>query len=71
MTTQQPRAGALGVIAGTGFYALDALEGAQEVIVDTAFGAVRLTSGSMHGRPTYFPTFDELTAEAALADASA
>ena len=47
-------AGALGVIAGTGFYALDALEGAQEVIVDTAYGAARLTSGSMHGRPTYF-----------------
>ena len=46
--------GALGVIAGTGFYALDALEGAQEVIVDTAFGAARLASGSMHGRPTVF-----------------
>lgn len=46
--------GALGVIAGTGFYALDALEGAQEVIVDTAFGAARLTSGTMHGRQTVF-----------------
>lgn len=48
------RDGALGVIAGTGFYALDALDDAREVIVDTAFGAARLTSGSMHGRPTYF-----------------
>lgn len=47
-------AGALGVIAGTGFYALDALDGAREVLVDTAYGAARLTAGSMHGRPTYF-----------------
>ena len=47
-------AGALGVIAGTGFYALDALEGAHEVIVDTAYGAARLTAGTMHGRPTCF-----------------
>lgn len=54
MTIPQSGAGALGVIAGTGFYALDALEGAQEVIVDTAFGAARLTSGTMHGRQTYF-----------------
>ena len=54
MTTHPSSRGALGVIAGTGFYALDALEGAQEVIVDTAYGAARLTAGAMHGRPTYF-----------------
>lgn len=46
--------GALGVIAGTGFYALDALEGAHEVSVETAYGATRVTAGTMHGRPTYF-----------------
>lgn len=54
MTIPQSGAGALGVIAGTGFYALAALEGAQEVIAETVYGAARLTSGSMHGRPTYF-----------------
>ena len=54
MTTHPSSRGALGVIAGTGFYALDALDGAQEVIVDTAYGAARLTAGAMHGRPTYF-----------------
>lgn len=46
--------GALGVIAGTGFYALDALEDAREIVVDTAYGAARVTAGTMHGRPTYF-----------------
>lgn len=46
--------GALGVIAGTGFYALGALEDPREIVVDTAYGEVRLTAGSMHGRPTFF-----------------
>jgi 5'-methylthioadenosine phosphorylase len=46
--------GALGVIAGTGFYALDALEDAREIVVDTAYGAARVTAGTMHGRLTYF-----------------
>lgn len=46
--------GALGVIAGTGFYALDALEDAREIVLDTAYGAARVTTGTMHGRPTYF-----------------
>jgi 5'-methylthioadenosine phosphorylase len=46
--------GALGVIAGTGFYALDALEDAREIVVDTAYGAARVTAGRMHDRPTYF-----------------
>jgi len=48
------RDGALGVIAGTGFYSLDALQDARQVVVDTAYGAVRLTAGTMHGRATYF-----------------
>lgn len=52
MTAGRP--GALGVIAGTGFYALDALEGAEEVIVETPYGGARLTAGSLHGRPTFF-----------------
>lgn len=46
--------GALGVIAGTGFYALDALDDAREVIVETSYGAARVITGSMHGRLTYF-----------------
>lgn len=48
------RSGALGVIAGTGFYSLDALVDAQERVVDTAYGPVRLTAGTLHGRMTYF-----------------
>jgi len=46
--------GALGVIAGTGFYALDALDDAREILVETAFGAARLVVGTLHGRTTYF-----------------
>ena len=46
--------GALGVIAGTGFYALDALEDARAMVLDTAYGAARVTAGTMHGRPTNF-----------------
>jgi len=46
--------GALGVIAGTGFYALDALDEAREIVVDTAYGAARVTAGTMDGRATYF-----------------
>lgn len=54
MTPRPGSEGALGVIAGTGFYALDALDGGREVIVDTAYGAARVTAGAMHGRATYF-----------------
>jgi 5'-deoxy-5'-methylthioadenosine phosphorylase len=46
--------GALGIIAGTGFYALADLVDPRELVVDTAFGAARLIHGSMHGRSTYF-----------------
>ena len=30
------------------------LEGAREVLVETAFGAARLVTGTLHGRTTYF-----------------
>jgi len=46
--------GCLGVIAGTGFYALDALADPRQVVVETAYGAARVTAGTMHGRPTCF-----------------
>ena len=46
--------GTLGVIAGTGFYALDALENPEEVIISTAFGDAKAVIGGMHGRTTVF-----------------
>lgn len=49
-----PGQGALGVIAGTGFYALDALKDAGDLVVDTTYGAVRLRSGMLHDRQTFF-----------------
>ena len=46
--------GALGVIAGTGFYALADLSDAQSLVRETGYGPVTVTSGSLHDRPTYF-----------------
>jgi 5'-methylthioadenosine phosphorylase len=46
--------GALGIIAGTGFYALDGLQDAREFAHETAFGPVMVSGGIMHGRETYF-----------------
>lgn len=46
--------GALGVIAGTGFYALDALADARTEVIDTAYGPARVVVGSWHGRLTVF-----------------
>jgi 5'-deoxy-5'-methylthioadenosine phosphorylase len=46
--------GALGVIAGTGFYALDALGSPQRRLIDTVYGGVEVTSGDLHGRQTHF-----------------
>ncbi|MEI8260470.1 MAG: S-methyl-5'-thioinosine phosphorylase [Actinomycetes bacterium] len=46
--------GALGVIAGTGFYALDALTDARTDVIETAYGKAKVVSGSWHGRPTFF-----------------
>ena len=46
--------GALGVIAGTGFYRLAPLEAAATSVCETSYGPVSVTSGTLHGRPTYF-----------------
>ena len=46
--------GALGVIAGTGFYALDDLGDPEDVTVDTAFGPTRARIGTVHDRRTVF-----------------
>ena len=46
--------GALGVIAGTGFYALDDLRDPEDVTVDTAFGPTRARIGTVHDRRTVF-----------------
>lgn len=46
--------GALGVIAGTGFYALDSLRDARNERIETEYGPAQATEGSLAGRPTYF-----------------
>lgn len=46
----------LGIIAGTGFYALDALQEVQEQQVGTAYGTAQLTRGRWHGLPVAFLT---------------
>jgi len=46
--------GALGVIAGTGFYALAELAEPETFTQSTDYGDARVTSGVLHGRPTYF-----------------
>lgn len=48
--------GALGVIAGTGFYALDALDAPEQVDIDTPHGRARAVVGGLHGRRTVFLT---------------
>lgn len=53
MTAEQ---GALGVIAGTGFYSLNALDSPEEIDVDTAYGRARAVVGGLHGRRTVFLT---------------
>ncbi|EAP98064.1 methylthioadenosine phosphorylase [Janibacter sp. HTCC2649] len=46
----------LGIIAGTGFYDLDALDDARSETVDTAYGPTSVTQGSWHGQPVVFVT---------------
>ncbi len=46
----------LGIVAGTGFYALDALDGATTETVGTAYGPALVTRGSWHGVPVVFLT---------------
>ena len=46
----------LGIIAGTGFYDLGALEDTSDDTVATAFGDARVTRGTWHGMPVVFLT---------------
>ena len=46
----------LGIIAGTGFYDLGALQDAADETVTTAFGDARVTRGTWHGVPVVFLT---------------
>lgn len=46
----------LGIIAGTGFYDLGALEDATDETVPTSYGDARVTRGSWHGLPVVFLT---------------
>ncbi len=46
--------GGLGVIAGTGFYALAELSEPETFTQSTEYGDAQVTSGLLHGRPTYF-----------------
>ena len=45
---------ALGVVAGTGFYALDELRDSQDVTVETIYGPAKARIGHLHGRRTVF-----------------
>lgn len=46
----------LAVVAGTGFYDLEALEDRTEETVDTRWGPARVTRGRWHGLPVVFLT---------------
>ena len=46
----------IGIIAGTGFYSLAALEGATTQTVDTLYGQAQFTRGSWHGVEVVFLT---------------
>ena len=46
----------LGIIAGTGFYDLDALQDTTEHTVSTTWGQARVTRGAWHGLPVVFLT---------------
>lgn len=46
----------LGIIAGTGFYDLAALEDPSSETITTAFGDARITRGTWHGIPVVFLT---------------
>ena len=46
----------LGIIAGTGFYDLDALQETTEHTVSTTWGQARVTRGEWHGIPVVFLT---------------
>lgn len=46
----------LAIIAGTGFYALDALEDATDEVVESAWGTAKVVRGTWHGLPVVFLT---------------
>lgn len=46
----------LAIVAGTGFYDLEAIEDRVEETVDTQWGPARVTRGSWHGLPVVFLT---------------
>lgn len=46
--------GSLAIIAGTGFYAFNSLESPRVHAVETEYGPVDVTSGTLHGRVTHF-----------------
>jgi 5'-deoxy-5'-methylthioadenosine phosphorylase len=46
----------LGIVAGTGFYALDALDGSTTETVETIHGQALVTRGTWHGVPVVFLT---------------
>lgn len=46
----------LGMIAGTGFYDLEALDDARSETVETAYGPTPVTRGTWHGQPVAFVT---------------
>jgi len=45
---------ALGVIAGTGFYALEDLRDPEDITVETIYGPTRARVGTLHDRRTVF-----------------
>ena len=46
----------LGIVAGTGFYDLAALQDPRREVVDTDYGQAAVTSGTWHGLPVVFLT---------------
>ena len=54
--TSTPANGALGIIAGTGFYDLKALSDQRTLDVVTPYGPALVTTGDWHGRRTCFIT---------------
>lgn len=46
----------LGIIAGTGFYDLEALQDAAPRTLETAYGPAQVTTGTWHGLPVAFLT---------------
>lgn len=46
----------LGIIAGTGFYSLEALDDVSIETVETAYGSMPVTRGTWHGQPVVFVT---------------